>query len=204
MTTAGSLGPPSVCTDQPGLGLFTASATPAQKTATSKSPNTTNQSDGAKMGKWLKAGVRADPDEREKARCKHLRERNEHERCQAANEPRARRQWELGRMVPAKITHALNRRKLFGPEVDAACGAEEPDVDLWETGEKYPTWEQVEALAKLTDFQPIFFFNPTTHIDIRDTSLWLHMNHTERSGFDHSPPVITFLPEAIAKTLGKL
>jgi hypothetical protein len=40
--------------------------------------------------------------------------------------------------------------RLEGPEVDIACGAKEPDVDRWEEGELYPTWEQLVLLAELT------------------------------------------------------
>ena len=39
----------------------------------------------------------------------------------------------------------------FGPEVDAACLAEEPAVDRWEAGIEYPSWEQTVALARFLD-----------------------------------------------------
>lgn len=39
----------------------------------------------------------------------------------------------------------------FGPEVDAACLAEEPAVDRWEVGVEYPSWEQTVALARFLD-----------------------------------------------------
>src|SRR5215469_14494842 len=57
-----------------------------------------------------------------------------------------------GRLVPARITIALDLRGLEGPEVDAACGGEEPDVDMWELGLAVPAPEQVMKLAELTGF----------------------------------------------------
>jgi hypothetical protein len=62
--------------------------------------------------------------------------------------------------VPERITAALDIRGLYGPEVDRACGVEEPAVDLWEAGDLVPTAEQVEALARLTDFPVRFFYLP--------------------------------------------
>lgn len=57
-----------------------------------------------------------------------------------------------------RITLALDARGLDGPEVDAACGVEEPTVDKWETGELTPTPEQVAALAALTGMPVEFFY----------------------------------------------
>lgn len=59
---------------------------------------------------------------------------------------------------PERITMALDAAGLWGPGVDRACGVEEPTVDLWESGERVPTREQVEALAALTGFLPVFFY----------------------------------------------
>lgn len=59
---------------------------------------------------------------------------------------------------PERITTALDAAGLWGPEVDRACGVEEPTVDLWESGELVPTREQVEALAALTGFPVAFFY----------------------------------------------
>lgn len=53
---------------------------------------------------------------------------------------------------PTRYTHALNARRLYGPEVDRACGAEEPAVDEWEAGRLDPTPEQVELMAQLTAY----------------------------------------------------
>lgn len=62
--------------------------------------------------------------------------------------------------VPERITAALDVRGLYGPEVDRACGVEEPAVDLWEAGDLVPTAEQVEALSRLTGFPVRFFYMP--------------------------------------------
>ncbi len=63
-----------------------------------------------------------------------------------------------GTVHPSRISHALNARHLYGPEVDAACLAAEPDVDEWEAGRRVPTEEQVEALARLTAYPVEWFY----------------------------------------------
>lgn len=63
-----------------------------------------------------------------------------------------------GRPYPERITLALDSRALDGPEVDVACGAVEPAVDRWETGEEVPTRPQLELLAELTGYPLAFFF----------------------------------------------
>lgn len=55
---------------------------------------------------------------------------------------------------------ALDLTDQYGPEVDEALGGQEPMVDEWETGERVPTGEQVQALAKLTGFPLSFFYLP--------------------------------------------
>lgn len=65
-----------------------------------------------------------------------------------------------GKIVPARITLALDFRRLEGPEVDLACGAQEPDVDLWECGLAVPTAEQLVKLAALTNFPIGYFYLP--------------------------------------------
>lgn len=65
-----------------------------------------------------------------------------------------------GRIVPARITLALDSRMLEGPDVDIACGAEEPDVDRWEAGLAVPTAEQVVKLAALTRYPVAWFYRP--------------------------------------------
>lgn len=65
-----------------------------------------------------------------------------------------------GKVVPARITIALDTRGLDGPQVDIDCGTVEPYVDLWECGLEVPTAEQVRLLAELTGFPVVFFYMP--------------------------------------------
>jgi hypothetical protein len=69
-----------------------------------------------------------------------------------------------GKVVPARITIALDLRGLEGPEVDEECGTFEGnpdgDVDRWELAIAVPTREQVELLAKLTNFPVPWFYKP--------------------------------------------
>lgn len=65
-----------------------------------------------------------------------------------------------GRIVPARITLALDYGGHEGPEVDIACGAQEPDVDLWECGVAVPDEEQLRLLSALTGFPVPFFYLP--------------------------------------------
>lgn len=65
-----------------------------------------------------------------------------------------------GRIVPARITIALDICGLEGPEVDIACGGAEPDVDMWELGLARPTPEQLRMMARLTRFQVAWFYRP--------------------------------------------
>lgn len=39
--------------------------------------------------------------------------------------------WQAGRLVPDRITAALDMNGLEGPQVDIDCGTPEPDVDHW-------------------------------------------------------------------------
>lgn len=84
------------------------------------------------------------------------------------NERWARKHWRReeqrllaeGTPVPARITMALDLGGHEGPEVDIACGAVEPAVDLWECGVEVPTAEQVQLLAQLTGFPVRYFYLP--------------------------------------------
>lgn len=77
----------------------------------------------------------------------------------------AKKLWATGQLVPDRITYALDSRDLYGPEVDLACEAEEPEVDLWEVGLLYPKWNQFVALAKLTRTPMACFFQPFSRIN---------------------------------------
>jgi len=78
--------------------------------------------------------------------------------------------WSAGALVPYRITKALDANGLYGPEVDRLCEAEEPEVDEWEAGTRYPRLVQVRALADLCDVHPLWFFRTTTQDDGRLTS----------------------------------
>jgi hypothetical protein len=62
--------------------------------------------------------------------------------------------------VPQRITSALDILGMYGPQVDEALGGAEPMVDEWESGERVPSFTQVQALAKLTGFPVRFFYMP--------------------------------------------
>jgi hypothetical protein len=109
-------------------------------------------------------------------------------------------QWEQGNVVPHYLTCAFNSRGLTGPDVDLACGAEEPDVDRWEAGTKYPTWEQILRTAKLCRVSPASLMR-------------LSPDPAERAKLPEPPPatysrcgvpIMTFTDEAIAAILTRL
>jgi len=58
----------------------------------------------------------------------------------------------------ARITHALDALRLYGPEVDEALGVREPTVDLWESGDLIPTAAQIKRLALVTQYAEEFFY----------------------------------------------
>lgn len=121
----------------------------------------------------------------------------------ASQNQAAKRDWESGLIAPYLITTALDMCKLHGPEVDEACGVEEPTVDWWENGLVYPTWEQLCALAQLTGFPPQFFSrrgkDPRAALVQTSADLFhkRELNRPHRPG----PIVPAFLPEAIAKAV---
>ncbi len=111
----------------------------------------------------------------------------------------AQEAWRRGQVIPHRITTALDLRALYGPEVDAACGVQEPAVDEWEEGVRYPTWEQLLALAELTDF-PVKFFTtmlPAAPIRVSDTTLAFHA----KGRLEDREPVLAFTPDAIKATV---
>lgn len=110
--------------------------------------------------------------------------------CVAA-EQEAYRKWDAGLLVPARITFALDMHGLYGPEVDAACDAAEPDVDRWEAGELYPTWRQLQLLARLTELPLRFFFLPP-----REPG-WTTLDfHLPAAAPPRPEPIARFLPGA--------
>lgn len=110
-----------------------------------------------------------------------------------------REAWQLGLVQPFIITQALDAHGLYGPEVDEACGTFEPAVDMWEAGQLYPAWAELEALAALTGY-PVGFFT-TTHepVPFEATSMRFHLKRGQKPP---AAPVLCFLPEAIEAATG--
>ncbi len=115
------------------------------------------------------------------------------------DEDEYRGEWEAGRLVPWRLTFALDHRRLFGPEVDQACHAKHPDVDRWEAGTLYPQWHQLVALAELTQFPVKFFFQQAKGIDVRDTSMVFHVKEKDLP----SAPVESYPDEVVQATVSQ-
>lgn len=110
-----------------------------------------------------------------------------------AREQQARRRYDAGLVVPHFITMALDAQGLFGPKVDEACGAHEPDVDQWEAGDLYPSWPQLCALAELCGVTPAWFVRPAEdRVDYEWTSAQFHVKNWKPP----APPILAFKPEA--------
>jgi hypothetical protein len=110
-----------------------------------------------------------------------------------AADQEARRRYDAGLVVPHFITVALDIQGLYGPEVDEACGAHEPEVDLWESGELYPSWSQLCALAELTGYPVAFFVRPAEeHVDVEWTSARFHVKNWKPA----PPPILAFKASA--------
>lgn len=113
--------------------------------------------------RWGKAGVRLTPQQAAANDARNVRARGDRDEREAENLRVAERLWAEGLVVPHRITDALNQANLWGPEVDIACLAREPDVDLWEEAKLYPAWEQLLALAALTGKPPRWFTTPLSN-----------------------------------------
>lgn len=136
------------------------------------------------MTRWGKAGERLNPDgTRDEKRLTQLRHRAGQARATGlADDREAYQRWRGGLVIPDRITLALDMCGLHGPEVDIACGAAEPEVDQWEAGERYPSWEQLRALAALTGCTPRFFtIDNSEPIPVWKTSMWHTMGDAERA-----------------------
>lgn len=107
--------------------------------------------------RWGRAGVRLSETEETARDTAGAARRAARERHQAERREIARAKWAEGLVCPALITVALDAAGLEGPEVDRACGGEEPMVDLWEEGRLYPTFPQLCSLAELTGKTPEYF-----------------------------------------------
>lgn len=144
--------------------------------------------------KWKAPGVRADPRDRPRHLGLAVALRQQDEAGRSRRLETARRKWAEGLVIPAHISVALDAMGLYGPEVDAACGAKEPEVDMWEAGTLYPRWEQVVALAALTGKQPDFFMAPVRTLSMFETSMRFHLPRGEAP----SLPVHRFTGRALA------
>jgi len=148
--------------------------------------------------RWGEAGERLTDEEIAHRNREAVRHRNQSKIRRDADEAIARRLWAAGELKPYLITYALDAMGLYGPEVDLVCGAEEPDVDLWEAGKLYPTWEQLVLLAKLVGKTPRFLCSPYRPLQVSQTSMRFHIP-TEP---DAPPPVWSYPPEVVAATVG--
>jgi hypothetical protein len=143
---------------------------------------------------WGKAGERLTVDEARKRAGKRSRQRGRERFVEAKSVSQARSAWERGLVKPWRITAALDLGQLYGPEVDRACGVEEPAVDRWEAGELYPTWEQLEALSRLTNFPVAFFTSDAPPIDEGTAFICSRMRQPTGPVKD---PVLQFSHEAL-------
>lgn len=150
-------------------------------------------------GQWGRAGVRLSESQQRQRQAALVRRRQVREDDQQRQHREAYEQWRAGRVVPNQITTALNARGLWGPDVDRQCHAKEPAVDEWEAGTRYPRWDQLEALARLTGYPARFFMLEIEPIPFDATSLGCR-----RSGGFSPPeaePVMEFDPGAIEATV---
>lgn len=143
-------------------------------------------------GHWKAAGVRMTDQE-----VAALRARAGVRRVQREHDDRVAYQyWAAGLLEPWRITMYLNAKALYGPEVDQACGVEEPAVDLWEAGKLYPTWEQTLLLCQLVGVTPRALLAPRPPlIRVDQTSMRFHVPEAD---LDTEPPLLAFEPAAIA------
>lgn len=107
--------------------------------------------------------------------------------------------WAAGLVQPFIITLALDAAGLYGPQVDEACGTFEPAVDMWEAGQLYPTWPELNALAELTRNTVNWFVMRHEPIPFEATTLRFHLKPGEEP---LPPPVLCFEPEAILAATG--
>lgn len=126
--------------------------------------------------RWGTAGVRLTPEQARRNDGRNRLWAVERDEKQAENDRIAHAKWRAGLVVPHNITHALDSLGLYGPEVDQECGVREPAVDLWEAGKLYPTWDQLVALAKLTQRPARWFVEARRSLNIYETSMKFHVD----------------------------
>jgi|SRR5579859_4491868 len=147
--------------------------------------------------RWGKAGQRLTEQETAARTREAVARRNQAAVRRRADNAIAYRLWRAGELCPHLITQALDARGLHGPEVDLACGAQEPDVDLWEAGKLYPTWAQLCLLAELVGTTPRFLCTRDRDVLlVTDTTLRFH-------GYRDpvEPPVLSYPPDVVAATV---
>lgn len=148
----------------------------------------------ARVGRALQDGARQR--QRETERLARRRAAAEAERTRRESLRMARAEWKAGRVRPWRITAALDLRKLYGPAVDRACGAVEPAVDLWEAGDLYPSWEQLQALSKLTEFPVGFFVRDGDPLGEEGSTIELHLKGRGKTA-EPEPVVLQFSHQAL-------
>jgi hypothetical protein len=149
--------------------------------------------------RWGKAGVRLTDREAATVDMRNARRAREFQAANEAAEEGARDAWARGALRPCAITRALDACRLYGPEVDEACGVTEPAVDMWEAGQLYPSWDELKALATLT-VRPVHYLTVDRgHMPFGATSMRFHL----KAGQEPPPaPVLCFAPEAIQAATG--
>lgn len=162
--------------------------------------------------KWGRHGQRLTDQEREQRHRDRTARRNKQqlaerraEQVRLLDDKIAYQLWAAGQLVPDRITACLDAQGLEGPEVDVACLAREPEVDLWEAGVLYPSWEQTLALAHLCHVTPRFLmhdYKDSHTIDPRDTTLRFHL--PAHAFEDDGPPVLRFTEAAIRARMSGL
>jgi len=143
--------------------------------------------------RWGKAGVQLTPQQAAHRDRLAVVRRAERDEQREIDNRVAFEKWKCGLVVPHAITTTLNAHALFGPEVDEACGVREPAVDLWEEAKLYPTWEQLQALARLTQYPVIYFVTARAPISVLDTSMRFHLKPSALTAFDQ--PVMRYPDE---------
>lgn len=150
--------------------------------------------------RWGKHGVRLTCEQVAASNARGAVRRQNHTERDVRNTAVARRKWSAGLIVPCRITAALDSHLLFGPEVDRACKADEPDVDLWEAGKLYPRWEQVVALGELTGRHAVWFTELGHPLSVWDTSMRFHLPRHDLTPF--APPVVRYPDHVVARCPG--
>ncbi|MBM4574848.1 hypothetical protein GS896_27710 [Rhodococcus hoagii] len=149
---------------------------------------------------WGRAGVRLTVSDQLRRRAAATHRRHQQRRDAQRSLEVAHQGWKLGLVAPWRITHALDAGNHQGPEVDIACGAEEPAVDEWEAGVRYPTFEQLTLLAELTGYAVDWFVRTDEPLDIRATTMWAHMTRREREQW--TDPILTCADAAVEQCPG--